>query len=192
MKAEPQRTLERLAALRLITRVMPVGDSERSKRRSYRLLDPFVRFHLGTAARYRTEIERGLGPSILPVLREAINDHMGDVWDEAFRAELRRRAAAGALPVDGHVVAVGAWWDHSGENEIDALVLAGRSADPVMAGEAKWAMTADAAALVGSLRRKVERGLRVDPDTHRYAVCARATLTRVEDGVLALSAEDLF
>jgi AAA+ ATPase superfamily predicted ATPase len=192
VRAEPQRTLERLAELRLITRVIPVGHSERSKRRIYRILDPFVRFHLGTAARYRTEIERGLGSSILPVLREAINDHMGDIWEEAFRAELRRRAADGALPVDGHAVAVGAWWDHSGENEIDALVLAGRSADPVLAGEAKWAMTADATALVGSLRRKVERGLRVDPDSLRYAVCARTGLTRIDDGVLALSAADLF
>lgn len=192
VKAEPQRTLDRLMELRLVARVLPVGSAERSKRRIYRVLDPFVRFHLGTAARYRTEIERGLGPSILPVLRQAINDHMGEVWEEAFRAELRRRAAAGALPVDGDVVAIGAWWDHSGENEIDALVLAGRAADPVMVGEAKWAKTADAAALVGALRRKVERGLHLDPDSLRYAVCARATLTRVGDGILALSAEDLF
>lgn len=192
VKAEPQRTLERLVELRLVERIMPAGDSERSKRRVYRILDPFVRFHLGTAARYRTEIERGLGPSILPVLREAINDHMGGIWEEAFRAELRRRAAAGGLPVDGDVVAVGAWWDHSNANEIDALVRAGRSATPVMAGEAKWATTADAAVLVNALRRKVERGLHLDPDNLRYAVCARSTLTRVEDGVVALTAEDLF
>lgn len=192
VKAEPQRTLERLVELRLVERIMPVGESERSKRRIYRIVDPFVRFHLGTAARYRTEIERGLGPSILPVLRQAMNDHMGDVWEEAFRAELRRRAAAGALPVDGDVVAVGAWWDTANENEIDALVLVGRSATPVMVGEAKWAVTEDAAALVNALRRKVDRGLHLDPDNLRYAVCARTTLTKVDDGVVALTAGDLF
>lgn len=192
VKAEPQRTLERLVELRLVERIMPVGESERSKRRIYRIVDPFVRFHLGTAARYRTEIERGLGPSILPVLRQAMNDHMGDVWEEAFRAELRRRAAAGALPVGGDVVAVGAWWDTANENEIDALVLVGRSATPVMVGEARWAVTEDAAALVNALRRKVDRGLHLDPDNLSYAVCARTTLTKLDDGVVALTAGDLF
>lgn len=150
-----------------------------------------MRFHLGTAARYRTEIERGLGPSILPVLRQAIDDHMGEVWEEAFRSELRRRAAAGALPVDG-VVAVGAWWDTVNSNAIDALVLAGRSATPVMVGEAKWSVAENAAALVAGLRRKVEEGLHLDADDVRYAVCARATFTNLENGVVALTAEDLF
>ena len=192
VRAEPQRTLERLIELRLVERIMPVGQSERTKRRMYRILDPFLRFHLGTASKYRTEIERGLGRSILRVLREAIDDHMGDVWEEAFRSELRRRAALGALPIDGDVVAVGPWWDSSAENEIDALVLVGRSASPALAGEAKWSATADARALVANIRRKVERGLHVSPDSLRYAVCARRKLTRVEPGVLALTSSDLF
>lgn len=192
VRAEPLRTLERLIELRLIERIMPVGEPERSKRRLYRIVDPFLRFHLGIASKYRSEIERGLGPSILPVLREAINDHMGDVWEEAFRMELRRRSAAGALPVEGDVVAVGPWWDTTSQNEIDALVLVGSSGTPAMAGEAKWAVTADASALVAVLRRKVERGLHLDPDELRYAVCARSTLTRVDDTVLALTAADLF
>jgi AAA+ ATPase superfamily predicted ATPase len=189
---EPQRTLERLIDLRLVERMMPVGESERVRRRLYRIIDPFLRFYLGTVAKYRTEIERGLGSSILPVLRDAINDHMGDVWEEAFRAEIRRRAVTGALPVDGDVVAVGAWWDTHGENEIDALVLAGRSSSPVMAGEAKWSRTEDASSLVGALRRKVERGLRLEPDTLGYAVCARTTLRNLDSGVVGLTADDLF
>jgi uncharacterized protein len=189
--AEPQRTLERLIDLRLIERVRPAGESERSKRRIYRVVDPFLRFHLGTVARYRTEIERGLGSSILPVLRQALDDHMGDIWEEAFRAELRRRAVAGALPV-GDVVAIGPWWDTTGGNEIDALVLTGRSATPAMAGEAKWAITDDAGVLVRRLRRKVETGLRLDPDSLSYTVCARSTLTNLPDGVIGLTAADLF
>jgi uncharacterized protein len=192
IKTEPQRTLERLIELRLVERLKPAGEPERSKRRIYRIVDPFIRFYLATATKYRTEIERGLGSSILPVLRDAVNDHMGEVWEEAFRAELRRRGAAGTLPVDGNVVAVGAWWDTTGGNEIDALVLAGRSTTPVMAGEAKWAATGDAAALVAALRRKVERGLHLDPESLRYAVCARTNFNKLEEGVLALTAEDLF
>lgn len=192
VKSEPQRVLERLVELQLLERIMPVGDSARSKRRSYRIIDPFIRFHLQTAATFRSEIERGLGASILPVLRQALDDHMGGVWEEAFRNELRRRAAAGTLGTDGDVVAVGAWWDHSGQNEIDAVVLAGRSAVPVLVGEAKWARTENAATVVRGLRRKAEQGLKVDPDAIRYAVCARTSLTHVGPEVVALTADDLF
>lgn len=192
IRAEPQRTLERLIELRLVERLMPVGESERSKRRIYRITDPFIRFHLGTVAEYRTEIDRGLGQSILPVLGEAIDDHMGDIWEESFRSELRRRAGAGNLPVGGSVVAIGPWWATAGDNEIDALVLVGRSETPALAGEAKWARTADADTLVKALRRKVELGLKHDPDALRYAVCARNGVTSAAHDVLVLTAADLF
>lgn len=192
IKAEPQRTLERLIELRLVERLMPVGESERSKRRIYRITDPFIRFHLGTVARYRTEIERGLGESILPILRQAIDDHMGEIWEESFRSELRRRGATGSLPIAGNVVGIGPWWDAANQNEIDALVLVGRSGTPALAGEAKWARTGNAASLVASLRRKVELGLKQDPDGLRYAVCTRDTVTNAAEDVIVLTATDLF
>ena len=161
VKAEPQRTLERLGELDLVERVLPLGESERTKRRSYRVIDPFLQFHLRTVAPYRTEIERGLGRSILSVLREAVDAQMGDVWEESFRGELRRCADAGTLSVDDDLVAIGSWWDTNSRYEIDALVLSGR---PVMVGEAKWARKQSAATLVQTLRRKVELGwVRIRP-----------------------------
>jgi uncharacterized protein len=184
--------LERLIDLRLIERTMAVGEPARSKRRTYRIIDQFIRFHLGIVSKYRGEIERGLGTSIRPVLRQAIDDHMGDAWEEAFQAEIRRRGAGGTLPVTGDVAAVGSWWDTMGQNQIDALVLVGRSGTPALAGEAKWSTTANARALVGDLRRKVELGLHVSPDGLRYAVCARRDLSGVDRDVLALTAADLF
>lgn len=192
IKAEPARTLDRLIELRLIERLQPAGDSEKSKRRIYGIADPFIAFHLGVAAQYRSEIDRGLGPSILPVLRDALDDHMGQIYEEAFRDHLRHLAATDAVPTDEPIVEIGPWWDHHRQNEIDALALAGRSRRPTIAGEANWGVEEDAGHLVGSLRRKVADGLQVDPETITYVVCARTTLTHVPEGTICLTAADLF
>lgn len=97
VRAEPARTLDRLIALRLVERLEPVTESGRGRRASYRIVDNFLAFYLGLLARHRGEIERGLGPSILPVLLAGLDDHMGPRWEEMFRAHLRRLAAGGAL-----------------------------------------------------------------------------------------------
>lgn len=192
VRSEPTRTLDRLIELRLLERVVPAGEPERSRRRSYRIVDPFLRFHLGVVSRHRTEIERGLGPSIVRVLIDAIDDHMGPVWEEVFRSHLRRLATAGGLPVDEPVVEVGAWWSGDAADEIDALVLTGRSRTVAIAGEAKWARTANGGRLVADLRRKVERGLKLDPDSVRYAVCARDAIEHAPPGTVAVTARDIF
>lgn len=192
IRAEPARTLDRLVDLRLIERLAPVGEPERSRLRHYRLADPFLAFHLGVASRYHTEIERGLGAAIVPVLVDSLNDHMGGVWEEVFRQHLRRLANDGRLGVKGNVVAVGSWWDRSSNNQLDALVLAERSATPVLAGEAKWTKFPDARRMVDDLRRKVADGLHLEPDALGYAVCARDGFKNLPEGTLAFTAADVF
>ncbi len=127
VRAEPARTLDRLIELRLVERRQPVGGSTHTKRRSYRVSDPFIAFHLGIVDPYRSEIDRGLGSGVVRVLRAALDDHMGGVFEEAFRQHLRLLAARDELPVEGPIVALGPWWDRAGQHEIDAVALAGRS-----------------------------------------------------------------
>jgi hypothetical protein len=129
VRAEPSRTLDRLIELRLVERLQPVTEGRRSRRRTYRIADNFLAFYLGVLARYRAEIERGIGASILPVLMSSLDDHMGPIWKEAFREHLRRTVGSGAL---GDVVAIGLWWRDDGQGEIDAVALAGRSRTPVL------------------------------------------------------------
>jgi AAA+ ATPase superfamily predicted ATPase len=190
VRADPGRTLDRLVALRLVERVVPVTeDPQRTRRRIYRIADNFLAFWLGLLDRYRPEIERGLGASILPVLLESIDDHMGGPWEEAFRDHLRRLAAAGELG-DG-IVAVGPFWTAAADpGEIDAVALAGRARTPVLVGEAKWAKRVDGARLRANLARRAEAlpGLAGEP---RYAICAREAVGNSAD-LLAITAEDLF
>ncbi|WP_322754244.1 ATP-binding protein [Frankia sp. Cas3] len=212
IRAEPARTLDRLIELRLVDRVMPVTDTARSRRRVYRIADNFLAFYLGVLSRFRAEIDRGLGEALLPVLVTSLDDHFGLPWEEAFREHLRRLAVSGSLGPD--VVAIGPYWGTGGQDEIDAVVLAGRERRPVLAGEAKWARSVDGRRLAADLREKT-RALRVrrpaaqlpdhddagpdagpgvtdHPEAVRLALCAREEIRNPPAGVLTVTAADIF
>ena len=164
-------------------------DPRRTRRRTYRLADNFLAFWLGVLDRFRPEIERGLGKSILPVLMDSLDDHMGDPWEEAFRLHLRRLANEGSL-VEG-IVAIGPFWTAAADpGEIDAVALAGRSRKAVLLGEAKWGKKVDGPRIRAELERKAA-GLPRLADELRFAVCAREAVGRGED-LLCLTAEDIF
>ncbi len=190
VRADPGRTLDRLVALRLVERVVPVTeDPRRTRRRVYRIADNFLAFWLGLLDRYRPEIERGLGESILPVLLDSLDDRMGGPWEEAFRAHLRRLAAAGDLGDD--VVAVGPFWTSAADpTEIDAVALAGRKREAVLLGEAKWAKRVSAPQLRAELERKAAALPRMAGKL-RYAIAARERVDGADD-VLAIAAGDIF
>lgn len=189
VRADVTRTLERLVELRLVERLVPVTDDpRRTRRRTYRLSDNHLAFWLGLVDPYRSEIERGLGRAILPVLLSALDDHAGPRWEDAVRSHLRRLAAAGELG-EG-VVAVGPWWRDAPAVEIDAVALAGRARTPVLVGEAKWAAEVDG----DRVRRVLEAKARALPgptEDLRIAVAARERVTGAAD-VLHITAADVF
>ena len=166
-------------------------DTERSRRRSYRIADNFLSFYLGVLSRYRAEIDRGLGPSILPVLVESLDDALGSPYEAAFRNHLRGMAVSGALGPEP-VVALGPFWTDDGQNEIDAVALAGRARRPVLVGEAKWTRSVDGARLAAVLSQKARALPGGRHDGLRRVVCARSEVRSAPDDVLALTAVDLF
>lgn len=190
VRADPGRTLDRLVALRLVERVVPVTeDPRRTRRRIYRIADNFLAFWLGVLDRYRPEIERGLGQSILPVLLSSLDDHMGAPWEEAFREHLRRLAGLGELGDD--VVAIGPFWTSADDPaEIGAVAIAGRGREAILLGEAKWAKRANGAPLRAELELKAAALPRV-VDEPLYAICARERVDDAAD-VLAVTAADIF
>lgn len=187
--ADPTRTLDRLARMRMIERLQPVTETAASRRKLYRITDNLLAFYLGVVNRHLPEIERGLGDSILPTVMNSLDDHLGRSWELAFRDHLRRMAVAGELGPD--VVAVGPFWTADGHNELDAVVLAGRARVPVLVGEAKWAKEVSAPRIVAGLERKLDAlpGTVGEP---RLAVCARGRVRDVPEGVLAITAADIY
>jgi hypothetical protein len=189
---EPARPLDRLIELRLIERVLPVGENRQARRRRYRITDPFVRFHVGIVARHRSEIDRGLAAELAQTLLGEADQAMDDVWRDAFHLHLAELALSGSLPTRHAIAGLGPWWDNTGFAEIDALALSRDSHSAVLAGTASWAPTIDAAAAIADLQGKVERGLGAYPDDLTYAVCARDEVQNTPYNALALTAADLF
>ncbi len=190
--ADPSRTLERLVELRIIERLLPVTELEtRSRRRIYRIADNYLGFYLGSLTRFRAEIERGLGKSIVGPLAAFFDEHMGPVFEEAFREHLRRLANDGGLG-EG-IVAVGSWWTDDSQQEIDAVVLAQRGLTrvPVLVGESKWAASVTAGRIKAGLVRKAA-ALTPDAEGLRYAICAREKVERADEDTLVVTAADIF
>lgn len=190
--ADPSRTLERLVELRIIDRMMPVTEQgTRSRRRVYRITDNYLAFYLGTLTRFRAEIERGLGKSIIRPLAAWLDEHMGPVYEEAFREHLRQLANAGELGED--IVAIGSWWSDDSQQEIDAVVLAqqGLTRVPVLVGESKWGSSVNAGRITAKLAAKAAV-LASDVTGLRYAVCARDEITHAGEDVLLVTAKDIF
>ena len=191
VRTDPTRTLDRLGQLRIVEKVVPVtADPRRARTNYYRIADNLLAFWLAIVDRYRAEIDRGLGRSVLPVLVSDLNDHLGERYEEAFRFHLRRLADAGQLG-EG-IVAIGPFWaDQPQQVEIDAVALAGRGREAVLVGESKWARTEDAGSLCRVLAAKAQ-ALPNRAASLRYAVCARERLTNVPGDAIAVIAADIF
>ena len=190
VRTDPTRTLERLVALRLVERVVPVTeDARRTRRAVYRIADNFLAFWLRLVEPLRGAIDHGMGASVLPVLESSLDDFMGARWEDAFRAHLRRRAAENDLPKQ-QIVAIGPWWRDDPAVEIDAVALAGRDRRPVLVGEAKWAKRVDGARIARALDEKA-RALPGLADDHASVVCAREEVAH-PDGLDVVTSRDIF
>jgi len=187
---EPSRLLARLAELQIIEQVTPVTENPaRTKRKLYRVADNYLAFWLGRVERYRSQIERGLGAPVARLLESGLNDDLGAPWEDAFRRHLVREAAAGRLSRD--IVALGSWWNEISSVQIDAVGLSGRAHTPVLFGEAKWARSANGAALARALERKADIVPGAAED-RLYALCAREQLRDTPAGVITVTADDIF
>ncbi len=186
---EPARSLERLTAVRLMERRVPVTqDPDRTRVRIYRITDNFLSFWFRFVYPNRGEIERGLGPAIVDQVMAgtAFENHMGPVFEEMTREYVRMSAGTRGVPA---VTRVGAWWTADGRTEIDVVAIDGKVV--ALAGEAKWSRHAGRREL-DALRLKVEV-LPAREGQPLLALFAREDFRGIEEReALLVSAEDLY
>lgn len=87
-------------------------------------------------------------------------------------------------------MAVGPWWRHDGQDEIDAVALAGRRREALLVGEAKWSRAADGRRLHRVLQRKAAR-IAANPATLTYVLCAREKVADAPSGTVTVTAADI-
>ncbi len=185
---EIQRQLERLIELGLVERAVPITEApSRTKRVTYRIADNFLAFWFRFVYRYRPDIARGLGRSVVDrSIVPALSDYMGEAWEDMCRAHLRRLARRGDLPVP--VSSVGSWWNADHSVQIDLVGLDGRKV--VMAGAAKWSRRMPSAEL-DRLRRAVESLPRRARDI-RFVLFARERVDFRAPDLVTYTAADLY
>jgi AAA+ ATPase superfamily predicted ATPase len=187
-RIDVQRQLDRLMAIGLVERVVPVTDDPtRTKRAMYRIADNFLSFWFRFVYRNRTAIARGLGLEVVDrVILPGLADHMGEPWEEMCREFIQREAILGRLPVE--VSRVGRWWNRDNSVEIDVVGLRGK--EVVLAGSVKWSRSVGTREL-GALRRAVE-ALPDRADDMRLALFAREEVGVADPDVLTFTAADLY
>lgn len=130
-----ERPLKRLTALGILERRVPaLEDPARTKRATYRILDPYFAFWFRFIAQSRAQIARGLGEHLVDGrIMPGLDDHMGGIFEEIARDHARGLAARGELIADR----VDSWWSTDGRHEIDLVGVSGRD-DIGFVGTVKW------------------------------------------------------
>lgn len=149
--------LKVLVDLDLVERVVPIGESERSKKSLYRIKDPAFMFWYRFVAPYVTAIEAGLGEDVAVRLLEDERrlEYEGHVFERICREWIVRQARAGGLPV--RPTDVGAWWGADPvlreQTDID-LVAADDIGHEAILCECKWRNSFDETEVLEGLRGK--------------------------------------
>lgn len=130
-----ERPLKRLTALGILERRVPaLDDPARSKRATYRIVDPYFSFWFRFIASRRADIARGLGEQLVDGrILPQLDDYMGGVFEEMAREHVRELAAQGEIEADR----VDAWWSTDGSHEVDVVGVSGQRVVSFV-GSVKW------------------------------------------------------
>ena len=182
------RSLDVLAAKRIVTRDLPLSTSPSTEAR-YQVTDPYLRFWLRFIGPHLAEIERGRGDLVHARVRRDWSSWRGRTVEPVIRDALARLSPLPGLPAAD---AVGGFWTRTNNPEIDII---GGDRGPiaktvVYAGTIKW--RDDAVLEQADLNRLAADLAKVagaDPSTPLIAVSRTGSTTT--GAALTLGPEDL-
>jgi len=183
------RAITKLVEIGLVERRIPITeDPERSRRSTYRIPDPNLRFWFRSIVRNRGQIERGLGAMVLEnSILPALDDHMGTVFEDIAREFAYDLVRQNWLTADG----IGFWQSPDGRHEIDIVGV--RNRQPTFVGTVKWQKQPLDLRVISNLEEHA-RALGAAPSLPRLAI-GRAGLakeTRRVPNLYGFSIEDLY
>ncbi len=170
------RYLDILQQMRLITRRVPVTESqpEKSKRGQYQINDHFIRFWFRYVHPNQGSLELGLSDNVLAQRIKPDLDHFAAVaFEEAAREFIAAKARAGTLPFLPE--RIGSWWSRGGELDVLAISPAERK---VLVGECKWSINPVGMNIFEDLKERAAKMAQESSIEHiHYAIFARKGFT---------------
>ncbi|MBI5485765.1 MAG: ATP-binding protein [Deltaproteobacteria bacterium] len=149
------RPLQRLLELELARREVPCGASPRdSKRSSYCVADPFLRFWFRFVEPHLSLLGGGGMDAVVQAVERDFPAHAGGIWEE-----LARGSVPGLRPGGLAWGAAARWWGPGLDRTPLEVDVVAESADgkTLLVGEARWTRAADVERLTAELRRKAGR-----------------------------------
>lgn len=181
------RSLKVLGAQKEVLRIdVPAGQASSSRRRRYRVADPYLRFWFRFVEPFAGHIARGRADVALTAFDAGWTSWRGRAIEPEVHAALERLAPS--LPVLASSGHVGAWWNRDNHVEVDVVARDRRQV--VALGTVKWrerkAVTAGEAAELARARESVPGA----GGAALVAICPAGVRGDVEVD-LVLDAEDL-
>jgi AAA+ ATPase superfamily predicted ATPase len=143
------RYLVVLQELHFVKRRVPITEKrpEKSRKGTYRLSDPFLRFWFRFVAPSMHTLDIGDTGYVLKNVKSELPKYIGPVFEDICRDWVRERGARGELPFTPE--RVGAWWVK--DQEIDVVAY---QKDTALVGECKWSTTPVGLNILEELKRK--------------------------------------
>lgn len=149
------RYLDILQQMRLVTRQVPVTESqpEKSKKGIYKIEDHFLRFWFRYVHPNLNSLDLGLANAVLEQrIRPNLDHYMAVAFEEASRDYIVRQARGGNLPFLPE--RVGGWWTRDAEIDVAAISESERA---VLVGECKWSQNLVGTNILQDLKLKATR-----------------------------------